>query len=598
MAQDRSSGHRRPRRRPSGGAFDRPGSLLSARETSTLLRLVQTHQKQLEHAHSDAKRFASAGVRPAYLIDYQMIYWYMFEIVDSPQDVMMLEYLFELKDTDFILGPGTILELDAYLRTSARYELLPDITLSNPSVLDLRAIWSGIKLAFEQIQHSGSDLVFAWNRLRDLLERSNFHHYAEDLSDIDKESLLPDRDALSTIRGALQSARDGRQAQNNADALNFASVVTLRKLANRGLITYFPYLLTATPALLNESHWSFDPMEEWGLPTGISCSPDSALYSEVLLTTYPATADSAADHSRELSHRANELLYGLRRSEAYREMVPDELPPLALSDIDKIDVSSDSRDLLHSIVDFFNDPVVQEAQRITQNVDHSAANWARQALAAQESLSSTRKFLDLLASILRALDDTRSPVRVSELWSSVIERVDYVTHESVVAVYRDIDRPNSSEYLRVEHHHSDTGPYLAVSWPCHVSLDDILAQFSKSFARHDIVEVELLVGTREGGTLVFDAKLPLLFEDLNEGLQNEGAATWIRLRGGIFDLYCDISGPVRADPVAGVVGAHLNVGHMAEVYHGTSARNLSSSWLQTIMDNALSTVNHAHAHQD
>lgn len=592
QTRQRGGGRRKPDAGPADGT--RASSVLSTRETSTLLRLLQSHQIHLEHAHADAKRLAHAGVRPAYLVDFQMIYWYMFETLDSPQDVMMLEYLFGLDEVDFILGPGTLIELDSFLRSSARFELLPDVNVAEVSLLDLRSIWFKIRDRFEEVQGAGSKLVFAWSRLRDLLSRRNFYQYAENLEHIENQRLLPDKDAATAVRGALQSIRGRRPLQNDADALNFASVVTLRKLASDGLVSYFPYLLTATPSLLNEEHWAFDPLAKWGLTTSVTCVPDSALYTEVLLASYQGESGKAADHSGHLSHHASDLVHGLRQSDAYRDLATDELPPLDTSRIDELDISPASRQLLESVIHFFADPVVREAQRITENVDHSAANWARQELDAQDALRSPRKLLDLLKTVLRALDQSRAGVKVADLWSTLIERVEYSSSESVVAIYCDTDGPRTSEYLRVEHHHSADGPFLAVSWPCHVSLDDILAQFSKSFERHRIHQVELLLGTRDGQTLLFDAELPLNFEDLNEGLQDEAAATWLRLRGGPFDLYCDIYGPVRTDPVVGVVGSELDVSHMSEVYHATSARNLSSSWLQAIMTDALLTVNHSH----
>jgi hypothetical protein len=551
-----------------------------------LLDALELHTEMLHIGHEDARRLALRGQRPGYLLDFELIFRYAFRADERPDWAQELEYLLNHEQTTFLIGPGTKLELDQFI-DNVGFAARRDGTIETKRRSRRRAS--------KDYGLDEGTLKFGIHRLHELLSHRNVRQW-EGLTDpnIDDE-------AFETAKAALDARRRGVGAteSNRADALNWAAVLYLRQHAAAADVAFNPYLLTATKPLLNERGWSRE------IVGPVSRRPADAIYVEVLLDTFPNSAE-AVDHTIEVAYQAACLQRDLRKTPAYLNPQEHKSDPEFASAIEENLITDDLRAQLRDLSEFITDPVVTTTQRIYDNANLAAASITQQRGEILPSLTrSPRKLFDLIVEVNAALGARDQASGLGDLWNRAL---DLRTHRQAGHVtYELVDRQAGKrplQYLVVERYQpvkdapeglSDEQPdgtQFVLRWPSALDAEEVLELFCTAFARHATATVEMAVGT-ERGVERLGAELPITLAQLMEAIRDDDRADgealpqlhWIRMGSSDFDLYADVSPPgIAAEPVVGVFAEQLNPEHVQELYDQTSARYLFPAWLRRAID--------------
>jgi hypothetical protein len=571
---------------------------LSARQVTRLLDSLELHREMLQVGHVDAMRLKQEHLRPGYLLDFELIFRHMFRAEERPDWAQELQYLFGHEETTFLIGPGTKLEIDKFIK-SVGFPLDADRMPESRRRL----------LRRERGREYGLDeatIKLGIYRLRELLTHSNVKLW-EDIQrpDIDVE-------AFNTAKAALDAHRGSHGTSNLADAMNWAAVIYLRRYGKDMGLDYSPYLLTATKPLLNEKSWSRE------IVGPVSRRPSDAIYIEVLLETFEDPSE-AVDYTIRVAFNAATLERDLRLTPAYLNPAEHQADPEFARAIEENLVTDTLRNQLARLTDFITDPVIARTQRIYDNASLATASVTQQRGEVLPALTrSPRKLFDLIVEVNAALHAKGGRSGLADLWDRALE-LKVKRHESGRATYELLDRATKRrplQYLVLERYPPEardpelepigtkqTGPAEAAQfvlrWPSALDAEDVLELFAESFARHKEDTVELTVGT-DAGTEQFGANLPITLEELMQTIAEEpslgkedGVAQlrWLRMRCTAFDLYADVSPPgMTSEPVIGVFVEQLNIEHLQALYERSCARYLFRAWLTRALEMIVSDV--------
>lgn len=556
---------------------------LGSSQVALLLRSLSKHRRMLEAAHQDEKRCSATGLRPCYLVDYDQLYRYMYEGNSQPDAFVELKYLFSQPDVTFIVGYGTALEVNHRITVLAG---LDPTSVSEEADFDTFQMTAAISLlrsdpalTLERLLRDEPQEVEAFVMLRDLLSQENFC----EMFTLEREygHRVVDLHAFDLSRKALQARRAAKRYSypNVADALNWASVIGLRALAAQGSFSEFPFLLTSTRPLLDESDWGQDTTARvWGLESAVSRDPLTAVYSHIISSLDP-DPETACIETAALLHKISVAELDLRLSRGYQSDL-DALSERAWEDLLTLgELAEPLRRQVRSISQVANDNLLSEAQRILDNTRQQAINL-RSLQGFREQIESPRRLFDLMVGVARVVGDPLTKSRVlSSYWKAGTntQRLESFSHTRVVFA----DGADQRQmYLQVELHKEG---YACLSWPTLMSLDDLLGAFVWGFSRHQCESVVLHVGTSTG-VEEFDVQFPM---SVNE-LLNEVSQTvyWIRMDGPDFDVYADILVEPDTSPLVGVLAYNPNPDHIADLFAATSSRFLFRSWLVKMLEDA------------
>jgi hypothetical protein len=562
-------------------------SSLSAGQVESLLRTLEIHRDLLQVGHEDARRLAHQGLRPAYLLDFELIFRFVFKPEDRPEWTGEFQYLLEHERTHFLIGPGTRLEIEQFMYSAgyvidadgAPQELAPGIGSQEVYGLDAETVEVGVY------------------RLCRLLNEPNVRSYDDlvDHGDFDAES----KQAYDTSKAALDMRRRGRIGANanRSDALNWAAVLYLRRHAEELQTGLHPYLLTATKPLLDERTWSAD------ISYPVSRRPSGAIYTETLLDLFDDPIE-AANHTLEMAFNAAALDRDLRLTPAY--IYPDDYrdEPRWEKVVEDNLATDKLKRQLDALAEFVSDPVINDTQRIYDNARLAAASSVAQRGPVLRAIDeSPRKLFDLIVELSAALGAGGGRA-VADLWQTVLEltpvelpqRVSYQLTERGAGSRR-------TRYLVADHYtpstHDHSGDAAApghyvLRWDSSLDADAVFSSFSRAFERHGVSEVELAVGT-DDDIQEFGAEIPIALDDLigffhspdpdSDGSREPPPIRWIRMSADPFDLYADIpSDDFARAPIVGVFVDDINASHLEDLYLRTCARYVLPVWLRSALN--------------
>ncbi len=574
---------------------NKPVESLSPRKVHQLLRTLRRHIALLDSAYYDAQRLGRDGHRPAYVVDFQLLFRFMLEAGTRPDWEQELSYLFDREQTLFIIGPGTHTEVDTFLR---RRGISLDFDEGAPMVTFRES-----DSAIETLRHR--DRV-ALTRLEGLLAQPNVQTYSAVVQDT-----AVDVEAFGFAHAILKSRRPSASPEANAaDALNWAAVVRLRAVTSGEEVDFFPYLLTATGPLLSGRMWT----DEFDEP--ISRSPVEAIYSEVLFDLYEGRPWAAMDHTVEMSYRASSLATSLKRSPAQRvrpEYVDEpEWDAVIAAGL----VGSQLESQLDDLAEFVGDEVIRETQRLYDNAQLFATSAVQQQTeVVDEFEDAPTKLFDLIISLQAALARKREgSAGLGALWRTVL-KIRQQTDSDGVVTSRLLESSGDREYLAVERQEGSSGRLFILRWPSALDAARVVEEFSQTYCRASVNLVEVVVGTPRG-ILSFDADVPIALPELLEAVRvvtdtsrtyessvpvlGSAAPTeidqmlsssrarpeqvvWLRMNAPAFDLYADIYTHGSIGPTIGLFVRDLDVAQTVQLYSATSGRYIFRSWLEAAL---------------
>jgi hypothetical protein len=562
---------------PSGGVEEIVS--FSAPQVTSLLRALELHRDMFQVGHEEARRLTVDGRRRAYLLDFELIYRFAFRAEERPDWANEISYLLGRHDTPLLIGPGTQFEIEQF-RHVAGFTIGAD----------------GAPVPARGSHHSAfgldSDTVkIGLLRISQLLNSPNIVLY-EDLID----EVAVNEKARETAKAALDLRRRGKHSSpyaNTADAFNWAAVAYLREEGPTLGVDFYPYLLTATRSLLEDSSWGAEIQEP------ISRRPADAIYTEVLLDFFP-NPERALQHTNDMPREASALEEELRSTPAYLHPERYLEDPEWESAVAHSAVAEDLRRQLEGLAQFISDPVVTETQRIYDNARLAAADARLQRQTALTMFEeSPRKLFDLIIEVNAALKAKPNRSGLGGLWKAVLKLQTDGTAPRIS--YRLIEKDATrrpTEYIAAEHyleldHEGDGGPLdqVVLRWPTSSDADSILETFCRAYRKHDIRFVDLIAGT-DRNIHHLEAELPITVADLLEVLSQDDAGEdeepecpvrlrWIRMSGKTFDLYADVfsTDPARGR-IIGIFADAVNPAHLEDLYSRTSSRYLLPVWLR------------------
>ncbi len=497
------------------------------------------------------------------MLDFDLLYRYMFEHDSSPDWSHALTYLFRSQDTTYLVGPGTEIEIHRLLgQVPAPPECQP-----NPfPIPDASAL--------------------ALTRLRSLLDQQNVLAGQE----VPAGSDAP---AFEQVKQSLDSSRPRALLANHADALNWAYVVHLRRNIYELGLEYFPYLLTSTTLLLDPQ--ALDPDHT----VAISRSTQAAIYCKVLLDVYPDPSD-AMRHTIEMAFESAKVRRTLSLSPAW-------VDPTRLNDAEtdweqvllRHDVTPDFEAEISALASYFDDPVLYETQRIYDNTYFAATSHAQLGGSYPFVGETPRRLFDLISAISAALatSDERRISGVPNLWETVLSI--QFTHPPECVIVEIVDRSqrgNRPPYLIIEVHRpapSRDVPLFVMRWPSSRDAASLVTAFTTIFQANGVTDLSLTMGTTRD-VYEFDAKLPITLDEMSDALsvaalEEEGPTArpsemvWFRADAPTFDLYADVQAPVPQDALVGVFGEQLTALPIADLYSATSSRYIFPAWLRAAL---------------
>jgi len=555
-----------------------------------MLQTLELHRTMLQAGHEDASRFALQRCRPAYLLDFELIFRYSFQPLERPDWASELQYLFECRDTKFLIGPGTQLEIKRFMH-AAEVMFGDDGATETPG--------PSAAPDYEIYGLDGETVRVGIFRLNDLMDLPNVLPYSDIVpnAEFDESALKEAEAALNSRRG-----QHSRVMSNHLDALNWVAITHMRERSEAAKAGIFPYLLTATKPLLEASSWTPNATP------AISRQPIDAIYTEILFNAFPDPV-SAANHTIYMAVQAASLEERLRQSPAY--ISPDDFAEeLEWEQVMKERrVTDELRDQLNELAHFVSDSVVADTQRIYDNARLASVSAEQQRGMVLKALEeSPRRLFDLIVEVNAVLNVGLDQAGLSDLWTTVL---DMATHEHEHRVTYELfekdANPESTQYLAAERYFASKKrrgrrsrrgspqarhEQFVLRWPTAMDAETVIASFSRAYARHDVETVDLVVGTT---TTVehFGATLPITLKDLLDAVsgdeQTEQSGShqlqWIRMGARVFDLYADIApGDLTRQPVVGVFVDSLNADHLQDLYALTSARYLLPAWFHRALD--------------
>lgn len=549
---------------------------LSAGQVDSMLRALDLHRNMLQVGHEDARRLSLSQLRPAYLLDFELIHRYVFRADGRPDWVSELQYLLCREQTTLLIGPGTQFEIEKFIHSIG-------FVINDEGHLEDRMPDGGRNRRIRDLEPEvlGAGL----NRLSRLLKLPNLKRYGELMGEPEV-----DEEAFETAKAALDSRRKERADANWSDALNWAAVVHLRYYGRDLNLGFHPYLLTATRPLLDETAWSNK------ISPPVSRRPSDAVYTEVLLDTFDDPAE-AANHTVQMAFKASTLERELRMMPAY--LIPDDFAddPEFERAVEQNRVGDDLRRQLGDLAAFVRDPVVTEAQRIYDNARLASANAVQQLGTVSRPSESPQRLFDLIVEVSAALNADRGKNGLGELWKLVLRLEvdeDADANQTSFKLLESGSHGRPRHYLAAEWYPSgaaaDTRDQIVFRWPTSLDAEAALAAFSRAFARNGENMVDLMVGT-DHGVDDFGAELPISLGDVIEAVHGAGEydaegrypgqLRWVRMSGSAFDLYVDVAATdVAREPLVGVFAEHVDPSGLEELYLLTSARYLLPAWLK------------------
>jgi hypothetical protein len=557
---------------------------LSARQVRSLLRSLELHWGKLQVGHEASIRLALKGLRPAYLLDFDLIFAYVFQPEERPDWAIELGYLFEHDDTTFLIGPGTEYEIRQFMNVAGFMsrpdgppeDLFPDRVDRQAYGLDHETIRAGLEKLIQMMEAPNvqwySDIVANWDLDEDVFERA--------------------MSKLGTRRGDRV-----RPHINRADALNWTAVVHLRQNVDLPEWSLYPYLLTATRAILEVSSSSSE------IADPVSRSPSEAIYTEVLLDVFDDPI-KAANHTIKMAVEAGNLNRRLRQTPAFLSPQDFEDEPEWERVVEQHRVTRDLQGELEDLARFFSDPVIKETQRIYDNAQLLSINVEQQRGPAIRNVGeSPRKLFDLIVEVSAALGAAREKSGLADLWKLVLAlEADESDQRTTYELIERYGKGRKTPYLVADHcslRDEEAVPVgedvqFVLRWPSSLDSEAVIASFSRAFARHGVEEVGLVVGT-DHAIEHFEVEIPFTLEEVVSAICEECDANghalgpaqlrWVRVGADIFDLYADISPPDLArDPIIGVFVDDLNLVHLEELYARTSARYLLPVWFRRALE--------------
>jgi hypothetical protein len=527
------------------------------------------------------------------LIDFDLLYRYIFREDDNPEWEQQLHYLFSRTDTCFIIGPGTAFEINRFLYTSGYY------VDSQGSLHGWSSRPRGIR--GRQVDDDFKVAVFQLGRL---LDRKNFIPYDELVTPprVDVEAFATARAALDIRRGSAKSAA------NQSDALNWAAVIHLRRTQPPEDFKSYPYLLTGTNPLLDEKFWSPD------IDTPVSRDLEETIYTEVVLAT-SSSAEEAARYADDMSFEAVKLARSLRSSPAYLSPTDYQVEPDWDEAIDQGRLSERLENQLSEFQRFVSDRIVKETQRIYDNAQLASVSSVQQRGAILASFEeSPRKLFDLIVDINRAVTHrTEASGGLGDLWDTVLEIDPY--HYPEYHEFRLVSKGSRNgvdAYLIADCYEGQRGSTERLyvwRWPSAADADHLISTFSYVFMSRRVKRVELYVGLRGGTVCEFSASVPTSLAEIVAAVRQKaslprgasgrelggGDISWLRMDSASFDLYADLVRDPSADPLIGVFGEALPAELIVDMYVRTSARYLFPAWLSQAVTHVTGALSNSDA---
>ncbi|MGH8544842.1 MAG: hypothetical protein ACREX3_14690 [Gammaproteobacteria bacterium] len=530
-------------------------------------------------------------LRPAYLVDFQLVYRFIYLSEDNPEWLAELEYLFEQKDLLFIIGPGTLIEVTNHL-TMIQHSVRDTVGIGDkvPSLSSLRTLLRTVSAAIEDVIEQHPSELFAIERLHGFLRRDNVVHYA----DLPAHNLEPDAEAYRIASAAMKKYRPDprKMAPNLADALNFAATVTLRRAAGERDFDMFPYLLTATTSLLNERKWSHDPGEKWGVQSPISRPPRSALISHAVMTSF-SSLDDGVRHCEDMRLEASVVRRRLKALTAYGDQSTGFSDDEWEEAIDDSRLDEQSEEAISLVAGFFKDPVIGAAQRIVDDIDLVVANFRRQQEEFLSAISTSRRLVSLVLRVARTLDDTRrrAGASVSQMWRLAIraEQVEAVSFHGIEFFDRESD-----ESLLMAHCASSDGRSLTYSWPTFIDLGFALQILNDAAQHHAMDKGAMYFGTPSGAWEA-PVAFPISYDEVLEEVGDDGPIQWIRVDTDSFTAYSDIVRQIGDHATLSLRISAIDVDYIAELYAATSGQFVFPSWARRILEIASNTDSWSHS---
>lgn len=530
---------------------------LSPQQLRTLLQTIRLQRGSIGAALDDTSREVENGQRAMYLVDYDLIYRFIFQFEAHPESHQELTYLFSAPRLSFLIGPGTREEIARQLQFHER----------------------------KQFTYSAPIAEFGLRRLTEILTRPNFSYFsANDMSDSETAAFRAD---TSVFMRALSAARPDKDPRTNrADAQNLAAITHLRRRAAQSHADFYPYLLTGTQALLDDT-----VVASTSQASPLARQVREAIYSHVLTDLFPDPPEAKA-HALRMNAALQRMdaefssLQGVHHAANRTETDWEEA-------LTSRQLGRHLRDQLSRLGELISDPVVYETQRVYDNAQLSVASLIeeRNTLDAQHS---PRRILDLVADLSVALDDEDS-LRgngLGSIWDSALQWKKCITTDSVI--YRVTDKGLRGQirtpYLEVELQlmKSPSESFFVIRWANRRDPTALLQAISEAYLRHSIDEVELILGAHDQ-VHEWTAVVPFTFNEVREALAAEqlgtrlsrrGSPTWLRFNHEAFDIFAVIIAHPRTDADIGVFVDDIRADHLVHFYRKTATRFVFRAWLE------------------
>lgn len=559
-----------------------PPPTLGPEDVALLLRVLGTHARLLDPSQLDAKRVQSLGQDSCYLLDYQEVHAYIFERDDSEGAFGLMEELFSFDDLQFVIGPGTLIEIAEKISeiTGIDMDLLQrdrqsrsDEEMMNKYLPRIQGFLKSY--ANEEMQPPREPFA----RLLALLRRPNVALHDEFVSSLADFSL--DRDVLRTVGETLGGSRD-RPMSNFADALNYAWVTALQRIASSGRFPFFPFLLTHTPTLLKDERFAKDALAlKWGFEPRVLRTPLAALYSHVAAET--VQSPRVVGHLRDLAAKIAAAQRDLRDSPSYEvEDSSTGTSSIWVEFIDGSSISQEAREQFETLAEVVEDPVVSEAQAVLDRIRLSVNNRLSLQGGGPPEDDEPRRLFDVIISIYEILQRHGALSEALRDGYSDLLQKDVLEHETLK---RSCFSDKASRLLiNIEYYSTDVETYFSFTWPTSKRIAQLVEIANGCYARHAVDDIHVFVGTDEDEIVKLVGTLPVSFDAIR-GLSPR-RPRWVRFESGTFDLYFDVYTSPRDHASVGVIISDPNREHIEELYAQTSSRFLFPSWLDRALAEA------------
>ncbi|HEX8094237.1 hypothetical protein [Jatrophihabitans sp.] len=548
-----------------------PWDTLSTRQVNVLLRAVDLHQGLIESSHHDARRELRYHKTPAYLVDFQLVWRYIYDESGIDIDrVLELDYLFGHGDIPILIGLGTHLEIRSNLRRRTGIDTTSSDFRASTSLTEyLSALSNSRRQNADAFLRRAPRESRALERLHDLLRRPNVRR-VEEVAELRVDY---DQQTFDIAQRYLNATRPTLTDNNLADAINLGQVVALR-LSD---YPYYPFLLTDADLILDDGRFAGDVFDSARAHRiGISRTPLTAIYSRVASSVYGDPRD-AITRTNWLALAAERCRFDLRECRGYLEEVVDASEDEWRSRVANEGLGGKLLEELGDILRFVEDPLITETQRLYDSLRMKAVNMGSHR-GASPSADSPRRVFDLILGISRSLEaGRRGATTFDEMWSSAIKVAVKRFKHFVLLSFVDAA---GAEYLYVERHES----HFVLRWPTAVRSDRLLATLSDAFARsfavsgdHDVI---MQAGVQDD-ILEFATKFPVTVDELIDACGV--MPSWVRFNSKPFDLYADILSQSGVTPLVGILTDSPDWRLIAELYTNTSARFIFQAWLNSAL---------------